>query len=63
MVINLLFFLHKKSDIFLNSTLFSWSKLNITEATSAAGEELARQEEYPESLSIIIFFYFYDKQN
>ena len=32
--------------------------LNITEVTSAAGEEIARQEEYLESLSIIIFFIF-----
>ena len=32
--------------------------LNITEVTSAAGEEAARQEEHLESLSIIIFFIF-----
>ena len=31
---------------------------NITEVTLAAGEDVARQEEYLESLSIIIFFIF-----
>ena len=33
--------------------------LNITEVTSAAGEEAARQEEHLESLSIIIFFFIF----